>query len=140
MATFYFLYIGLWILPQFSKFASKKYFFPNLNRFCIKQICCQTAMKCKDKLFDELISSIQKQHTLIKQLIEAREKLAVVQAEALQLQLEAEIARLKKRDADLEQLSHTEDHIHFIQVGNVFCVVGQSMFLSTILSPFRLYI
>lgn len=97
-------------------------------------------MKSKDKLFDELISSIQKQRTLIKQLIEAREKLAVVRAEALQLQLEEEIARLKKRDADLEQLSHTEDHIHFIQVGNVFCVVGQLMFLSKILSPFRLYI
>lgn len=79
-------------------------------------------MKSKDKLFDELISYIQKQRTLIKQLIEAREKLAVVRAEALQLKLEEEIARLKKRDADLEQLSHTEDHIHFIQVGNV-CIL-----------------
>lgn len=100
----------------------QKYFFPNLNLPCIKQICFQTAMKSKDKLFDELISSIQKQRTLIKQLIEAQEKLAVVRAEALQLQLEEEIARLKKRDADLEQLSHTEDHIHFIQVGNV-CIL-----------------
>lgn len=110
-------------MPQFSKFASKKYFFPNLNLPCIKQICFQTAMKSKDKLFDELISSIQKQRTLIKQLIETQEKLAVVRAEALQLQLEEEIVRLKKRDADLEQLSHTEDHIHFIQVGNVSFVL-----------------
>lgn len=108
-------------MPQFSKFASKKYFFPNLNLPCIKQICFQTAMKSKDKLFDELISSIQKQRTLIKQLIETQEKLAVVRAEALQL--EEEIVRLKKRDADLEQLSHTEDHIHFIQVGNVSFVL-----------------
>lgn len=101
----------------------KSVFFPNLNLLCIKQIYFQTAMKSKDKLFDELISSIQKQRTLIKQLIETQEKLAVVRAEALQLQLEEEIARLKKRDADLEQLSHTEDHIHFIQVGNVSFVL-----------------
>ncbi|CAI5686220.1 unnamed protein product [Oreochromis niloticus] len=95
------------------------------------KICCQTAMKSKDKLFNELISSIQKQRTLIKQLIEAREELAVVGAEALQLQLEEEITRLKKRDADLEQLSHTEDHIHFIQLFQSLSISCESPDLPT---------
>ncbi|XP_014266156.3 tripartite motif-containing protein 16 isoform X1 [Maylandia zebra] len=95
------------------------------------KIYFQTAMKSKDKLFDELISSIQKQRTLIKQLIETQEKLAVVRAEALQLQLEEEIARLKKRDADLEQLSHTEDHIHFIQLFQSLSISCESPDLPT---------
>ncbi|XP_039996559.1 tripartite motif-containing protein 16-like [Xiphias gladius] len=76
----------------------------------------QTAVKSCDKIFDELISSIKRKRTLAKQLIKAQEKTAVARAEELQLRLEQEIAKLKRRDADLEQLSHTEDHIHFIQI------------------------
>ncbi|XP_030609775.1 tripartite motif-containing protein 16-like isoform X2 [Archocentrus centrarchus] len=75
----------------------------------------QTAVKCSDEIFDKLISSIQKKRASAKQLIEAREKAALDQAEALQLQLEEEIAKLRRRDADLEELSHTADHIHFIK-------------------------
>ena len=37
-------------------------------------------------------------------------------AKALLKQLEQEIAELKRRDAELEQLSHTEDDIHFLKV------------------------
>ncbi|XP_075307011.1 E3 ubiquitin/ISG15 ligase TRIM25-like [Odontesthes bonariensis] len=77
--------------------------------------CCQTAVKSIDDLMDELISSIQRRRLLAKQLMGSQENIAVAQAEELQLQLEAEIAKLRKRDADLDQLSQTTDHIHFIQ-------------------------
>ncbi|XP_071315223.1 E3 ubiquitin-protein ligase TRIM65-like isoform X2 [Trachinotus anak] len=77
--------------------------------------CTQTTVKSCDKIFDELVSSIKKKRTLMKQLIKAQEKTAVSQAEELQLRLEEELTKLKKRDADLEELSHTDDHIHFIQ-------------------------
>lgn len=56
----------------------------------------------------------------MKELIEARRKTAVAEAEDLQMQLEEEIATLRRRDADVEQVSHTADHIHFIQVKVVF--------------------
>ncbi|KAJ8362079.1 hypothetical protein AAFF_G00398140, partial [Aldrovandia affinis] len=35
--------------------------------------------------------------------------------------LEQEIAELRRRDAELEQLSHTEDHIHFLQSYQSVC-------------------
>ncbi|XP_055777946.1 tripartite motif-containing protein 16-like [Salvelinus fontinalis] len=43
------------------------------------------------------------------------EKAQVSQAEGLLDQLKQEIAELRKRSTELEQLSHTEDHIHFLQ-------------------------
>ena len=52
----------------------------------------------------------------MKELIRAQEKAEVSQAEGLLKRLEQEIAELKRRDAELEQLSHTEDDIHFLKV------------------------
>ncbi|XP_068584511.1 E3 ubiquitin/ISG15 ligase TRIM25-like [Cebidichthys violaceus] len=75
----------------------------------------QPARKTCDKIFDELICSIKKKRSLTKQLINAQQETASAQAEQLQLQLEEEISKMKRRDAELEQLSHTDDHIHFIQ-------------------------
>ncbi|XP_022625644.1 tripartite motif-containing protein 16-like [Seriola dumerili] len=77
--------------------------------------CTQTTVKSCDKIFDELISSIKKRRILMTMLIKFQEKTAVAQAEELQLQLEEEVTKLKRRDADLEELSHTDDDIHFIQ-------------------------
>ncbi|XP_023271131.1 tripartite motif-containing protein 47-like [Seriola lalandi dorsalis] len=88
--------------------------------------CTQTTVKSCDKIFDDLTSSIKKRRTLMKQLIKAREKTAVAQAEELQLQLEEEVTKLKRRDADLEELSHIDDDIHFIQI----CQLELLFFLS----------
>ncbi|XP_042367825.1 tripartite motif-containing protein 16-like [Plectropomus leopardus] len=77
--------------------------------------CSQPAEESCDKIFEELISSIKKRHILVKQLIKDREQTAVAHAEKLQLQLEEEIAKLKRKVTELEQLSETDDHVHFIQ-------------------------
>lgn len=42
--------------------------------------------------------------------------MAVCQAEQLLEKLQKEIAEQKKAEAELEKLSHTEDHVHFLQV------------------------
>ncbi|XP_041841608.1 tripartite motif-containing protein 16-like [Melanotaenia boesemani] len=83
-----------------------------LKRF---KSCSQTAVESIDVIIDELIAFLEKRRYLGKQMIEVREKAAIAQAEELQLQLEEEISKLRKRYADLEQLSKTDDHIHFIQ-------------------------
>ncbi|KAL1279730.1 hypothetical protein QQF64_014330 [Cirrhinus molitorella] len=44
-----------------------------------------------------------------------REKAAVSRAEGRLERLEQEINDLRRRDAELEQLSHTQDHIQFLQ-------------------------
>ncbi|XP_070295820.1 tripartite motif-containing protein 16 [Salvelinus sp. IW2-2015] len=75
----------------------------------------QSAVEDSDQIFTELIRSIEKMSSEVKELIRAQEKSQVSQAEELLEQLKQEIAELRKRSTELEQLSHTEDHIHFLQ-------------------------
>nr|XP_013999065.1 unnamed protein product [Salmo salar] len=75
----------------------------------------QSAVEDSDQIFTELICSIERRSSEVKELIRAQEKAQVSQAEGLLEQLKQEIAELRKRSTELEQLSHTEDHIHFLQ-------------------------
>ncbi|KAM4611612.1 E3 ubiquitin-protein ligase Midline-1-like [Polymixia lowei] len=75
----------------------------------------QTAVEDSERIFTELISSIERRSREVKELIRDQEKTAVCRAEGLLLQLEEEIAKLRRNQTDLEKLSHTDDHIHFIQ-------------------------
>lgn len=67
-------------------------------------------------IFTQLIHSIERCRSQVVQLIRAQEEAAVSRAEGLLLRLEQEIDDLKGRDAELEQLLHTDDHLHFLQV------------------------
>ncbi|XP_046883664.1 E3 ubiquitin/ISG15 ligase TRIM25-like isoform X1 [Hypomesus transpacificus] len=75
----------------------------------------QAAEVDSERIFTELILSIERRRSEVKELIRAQQKEAVSQAEGLVERLEQEIAHLKRRYVELEQLSHTEDHIHFLQ-------------------------
>ncbi|XP_036434393.1 tripartite motif-containing protein 16-like [Colossoma macropomum] len=75
----------------------------------------QAAVEVSEKIFTELIESIERRRSEVKELIRAQEKTELSQAEELLKKLEQEIADLRRRDAELEQLSHSEDHIHFLQ-------------------------
>ncbi|XP_071004915.1 tripartite motif-containing protein 16-like [Oncorhynchus clarkii lewisi] len=75
----------------------------------------QSAVEDSDQIFTELIRSIERRSSEVKELIRAKEKAQVSQAEGLLEQLKQEIAELRKRSTELEQLSHTEDHIHFLK-------------------------
>ncbi|XP_076125739.1 tripartite motif-containing protein 16-like isoform X1 [Alosa pseudoharengus] len=75
----------------------------------------QTAVEDSESIFTEMIRSIERRRSEVTELIRAQEKAEVSWSEGLLKQLEQEIAELKRRDAELEQLSHTEDHIHFLK-------------------------
>ncbi|XP_042561165.1 tripartite motif-containing protein 16-like [Clupea harengus] len=75
----------------------------------------QTAVVDSEKIFAEMIRSIERRCSEVKELIRAQEKAEVSRAKGLLKRLEQEIAELKRRDAELEQLSLTEDHIHFLK-------------------------
>ncbi|KAK1784822.1 hypothetical protein P4O66_003492 [Electrophorus voltai] len=75
----------------------------------------QAAVEDSEKIFNELIRSIKKKCCEVKELIRDREKIELSRAKGLLDQLEQEIADLKRRNPELEQLYHTEDHIHFLQ-------------------------
>ncbi|XP_060939686.1 finTRIM family, member 67 [Limanda limanda] len=68
-----------------------------------------------DALFTELIRSIELKRFEVRELINAQEKTAVSQAEQLLDKIQKEIAELKKSEAELDKLSHADDHIHFLQ-------------------------
>uniref|UniRef100_A0A3B1IXI2 Uncharacterized protein n=1 Tax=Astyanax mexicanus TaxID=7994 RepID=A0A3B1IXI2_ASTMX len=74
------------------------------------------SVKDSDEIFTKLIVSIERRRSEVRQMIRDQEKAAVSRAEEHLKKLEQEIMELKKRSADLEQLSFTEDHIHFLQV------------------------
>ncbi|XP_041956123.1 tripartite motif-containing protein 16-like isoform X2 [Alosa sapidissima] len=75
----------------------------------------QTAVEDSERIFTEMIRSVERRRSEVTELIRVQEKAEVSRAEGLLKQLEQEIAELKRRDAELEQLSHTEDHIHFLK-------------------------
>ncbi|KAL0201321.1 hypothetical protein M9458_004508, partial [Cirrhinus mrigala] len=68
-----------------------------------------------ERIFTELILSIERSRFEVTQLIRAQETSALSQAELLLEQLKNEIEDLERRDTELEQLSHMDNHIHFLQ-------------------------
>ncbi|KAK3506883.1 hypothetical protein QTP70_030920, partial [Hemibagrus guttatus] len=79
------------------------------------KLSAQTAVDDSERIFTELISSMEKKHSEVTELIRAQEKTELSRAERLLEQLEQEIADLQRRLTEMEQLSHTHDHVHFLQ-------------------------
>ncbi|KAL0165723.1 hypothetical protein M9458_037567, partial [Cirrhinus mrigala] len=75
----------------------------------------QTAVEDSERIFTELISSIERRRSEVTQIIRDREKTVVSQAEGLMKRLEQDIDDLSRRNAELELLSQTRDHIYFLQ-------------------------
>lgn len=76
----------------------------------------RTAAEESDAVFADLIRSIELKRFEVRELIKAQEKTAVSQAEQLLDKIQKEIAELKMNEAELDKLSHAEDHIQFLQI------------------------
>ncbi|KAJ8245167.1 hypothetical protein GJAV_G00274390 [Gymnothorax javanicus] len=85
------------------------------------KLSAQAAVEDSERIFTALIHSIERRCSEVKELIRDQEKAEVSRVEGLLERLEQEIAELRRRDAELEQLSHTEDHIHFLQSCQSLC-------------------
>ncbi|XP_067462798.1 tripartite motif-containing protein 16-like [Thunnus thynnus] len=72
------------------------------------------AVEDSEKIFTELIRLIQKRSSDVKQQIRSQQETEVSRVKDLQEKLEQEITELKRKDAELKQLSHTEDHNQFL--------------------------
>ncbi|KAM4527218.1 tripartite motif-containing protein 16-like [Odontesthes bonariensis] len=66
------------------------------------------------KIFAELIRLLQKRSSDVKQQIRSQQEAEGSRVKELQEKLEQEITELKRKDAELKQLSHTEDHSQFL--------------------------
>ncbi|XP_044223496.1 tripartite motif-containing protein 16-like, partial [Thunnus albacares] len=72
------------------------------------------AVEDSEKIFTELILLIQKRSSDVKQQIRSQQETEVSRVKELQGKLEQEITELKRKDAELKKLSHTEDHNQFL--------------------------
>ncbi|KAL7880817.1 hypothetical protein SRHO_G00030710 [Serrasalmus rhombeus] len=73
------------------------------------------------EVFRALLSCIERSQAELLEVMEEKQKAAERQAEEFIKELEQEITELKRRDTELEQLSHTEDHLHLLQVYPSLC-------------------
>ncbi|XP_018546815.1 tripartite motif-containing protein 16 [Lates calcarifer] len=67
------------------------------------------AVENSEKIFTDLIRLIEKRSSEVKQQIRSQQKTDVSRVKELEEKLQEEITKLRRKDADLEQLSHTED-------------------------------
>ncbi|MBN3315468.1 ALPK1 kinase, partial [Atractosteus spatula] len=67
------------------------------------------------RVFAALLSALERGQAELLEEIEGRARAAERRAGELVTALEQEVAELRRRSAELEQLSRTEDHIHFLQ-------------------------
>ncbi|XP_071347648.1 tripartite motif-containing protein 16-like [Trachinotus anak] len=72
------------------------------------------AVEHSEKIFTQLIRLMEKRSSDVKQQIRSQQETEVSRVKELQEKLEQEITELKRKDAELKQLSHTEDHTQFL--------------------------
>ncbi|XP_037605172.1 tripartite motif-containing protein 16-like [Sebastes umbrosus] len=72
------------------------------------------AVRDSEKIFTELIRLIEKRSSEVKQQIRSQQTTQVSRAKELEEKLQQEITELRRKDTELETLSHTEDHLHFL--------------------------
>ncbi|XP_072543272.1 E3 ubiquitin-protein ligase TRIM39-like [Salminus brasiliensis] len=73
------------------------------------------------EVFRALLRCIERSQAELLEVMEEKQKAAERQAEEFIKELEQEITELKRRDTELEQLSHTEDHLHLLQIYPSLC-------------------
>ncbi|XP_039676317.1 tripartite motif-containing protein 16-like [Perca fluviatilis] len=72
------------------------------------------AVEDSEKIFTELIRLLEKRSSDVKQQVRSQQKREESRVKELQEKLEQEITELKREDAELKRLSHTEDHSQFL--------------------------
>ncbi|KAI4880077.1 hypothetical protein NFI96_013385, partial [Prochilodus magdalenae] len=91
----------------------------------------QAAVEMSEKLLTELIHSIRKRRSEVAELIRAQEMAALIETEELMEKLRQEMADLNIKDSELEVLSHTRNHVHFLQRFQPLCLSSESEDLSS---------
>ncbi|XP_054876229.1 uncharacterized protein LOC129351382 [Poeciliopsis prolifica] len=77
-------------------------------------VSADKAVEDSEKIFTELIRLLQERSSDVKQQIRSQQETEVSRVKDVQEKLQQEITELKRKDAELEQLSHTEDHNQFL--------------------------
>ncbi|XP_034545188.1 tripartite motif-containing protein 16-like protein [Notolabrus celidotus] len=98
------------------------------------------AVEYSEKMFTEMIRLMEKRRSDVKQRVRSQQETEVSRARELQEKLEQEITELKKRDAELQKLSHTEDHNQFLHdYPSLSALKGRIMMLDEFVESVRYF-
>ncbi|XP_033838977.1 tripartite motif-containing protein 16-like protein [Periophthalmus magnuspinnatus] len=91
-------------------------------RFAIRYIkhSTEAVVEESERVFSRLVRSIEKQSAELEELLRSQERGAVGQAEEQLERVQRELSELRRGGDELERLSRTEDHVHFIQKSKSF--------------------
>ncbi|XP_040911453.1 tripartite motif-containing protein 16-like [Toxotes jaculatrix] len=98
------------------------------------------AVEDSEKIFTQLIRLMEERRSDVKQQIRSQQESEVSGVKELQEKLEQEITELKRKDAELNKLSHTQDHTHFLHNYPSLSPLSQSTHSSSInIRPLRYF-
>ncbi|XP_058600522.1 tripartite motif-containing protein 16-like isoform X2 [Onychostoma macrolepis] len=83
----------------------------------------QEAVENTEKVFTELICSLEKKRSEIKEQIRAQEKTEIDRAEKLHKHLDQELTELRRRQTEIEKLLITDDQVNFLKSCQSVCVL-----------------
>lgn len=87
-----------------------------ITLFFPQQASAADELKNCDRLFLSLIRALEERREDVEAEIMTRQKETESRSQSLIDELQRETAELQGRNADLEELLHTEDHLHLLQV------------------------
>ncbi|KAM8843228.1 E3 ubiquitin/ISG15 ligase TRIM25-like [Synchiropus picturatus] len=93
-------------------------------------LCANKTVMDSQQMLIQLIQNIQRRMSKVEEQISSRQETETARVRGLQEQLKQEIAELKKKDAELQQLSHTHSHTVFLQNLSSLSEVSEDTFSS----------
>ncbi|XP_023123294.1 tripartite motif-containing protein 16-like protein [Amphiprion ocellaris] len=101
-------------------------------------VSADKAVEDSEKMFTHMIHLIQKRHSDVKQQIKSEKETEVSRVKELEEKLEQEISDLKRKDAELKQLSDAPDHNQFLHSYPSVSALSESTHSSSInIRPWR---
>ncbi|XP_078029104.1 tripartite motif-containing protein 16-like [Epinephelus lanceolatus] len=98
------------------------------------------AVEDSEKIFTELIHLMEKRRSDVKQQVRSQQETEVSGVKELEEKLQQEITELKRKDAELMKLSHTEDHTQFLHNYSSLSPLSESTDSSSInIRPLRYF-
>ena len=89
-----------------------------VRSLCLCQSSALETMEDIEKVFTELICSLEKKRSEIKEQIRAQEKTEIDRAEELHKHLDQELTELRKRQAEIDKLLISDDQVQCLKVIN----------------------
>ncbi|KAM3842661.1 uncharacterized protein ACN63O_022173 [Diretmus argenteus] len=99
----------------------------------------QQRVEAINRSADKAVEHSEKIFSEVKQQIRSRQEAEVHQAEELQKKMEQKIAELRRKVTEVQQLSHTEDSVHFLQNSSSLSGLSESTDLPTDVRPPRCF-